>query len=234
MKIVAEVIPGRVHGLSGYLPDIAGLADAIDIPESPLGIPHPNSVATAAFIKAAYGCEVIPHVRLADLSEVSLLSLAYAARAYGAYGLVILRGEGGGGSFASSEDAAKAVHSAKGLEGLKLGAILSLRFNDGDILTRAAGSFEFFLVTRLNPRNPLGRAEVLEAVRGLGKEVFPYIIVATPENADVVTRVGQPCVNEERLPELVEVLEGVVDGVIVSVPHDRAGLLRCLKALRRR
>jgi len=234
LKIVAEVIPGRVHGLSGYLPDVAGLADAIDVPESPLGIPHPNSVATAAFIKAAYGCDVIPHVRLADLNEVSLLSLAYAAKTYGAYGLVILRGEGGGGGFASSEEAAAVIRSAKGLEGLKLGAILSLRFGDEEILRRAAGPFSFFLVTRLNPANPLGRAEVLEAVRGLGKEVFPYVIVATDANADVIRRVGQPHVSEEGLPELVEVLEGVVDGVIVSVPHDRAGLRRCLRSLRRR
>ena len=234
LKIIAEVTPGRVHGLQGYLPEVAELADAVDIPESPLGIPHPNSVATAAYLKARYGCEVIPHVRLVDLNKVSLLSLAYAAKAFGAYGLVILRGEGRAPTWVgSSEEAALIIKGTKGLRDLRLGAILSLRYPPDKIVKRAEGPFSFFLATRLDPRNPEEQEESLRHVRSLGKEVYPYVIVATKDNRDVISYVKQPFITEGELRDVVEGLEGLVDGVVVSVPHDREGLKRCLRILRR-
>ena len=234
LKIIAEVTPGRVHGLQGYLPEVAELADAVDIPESPLGIPHPNSVATAAYLKARYGCEVIPHVRLVDLNKVSLLSLAYAAKAFGAYGLVILRGEGRAPTWVgSSEEAALIVKGTKGLRDLRLGAILSLRYPPDKIVKRAEGPFSFFLATRLDSRNPEEQEESLRHVRSLGKEVYPYVIVATKDNRDIISYVKQPFITEGELRNVVEGLEDLVDGVVVSVPHDRKGLKRCLHTLRR-
>jgi len=234
LKIIAEVIPGRVHGLQGYFPEVAELADAIDIPETPLGIPHPNSVATAAYLKAKYGCEVIPHVRLVDLNKASLLSLTYAAKTFGSYGLVILTGEGRAPSWVrSSEEAALIIKGTKGLKDLRLGAILSLRHPPDKILERVKGPFSFFLVTRLDPRNPEEQGKTLRRARLLGKEVYPYVIVATKDNKDVISYVKQPFITEDELRGVVEGLEGLVDGVVVSVPHDREGLKRCLRTLTR-
>lgn len=234
LKIIAEVTPGRVHGLRGYFPEVVELADAVDIPESPLGVPHPNSVATAAYLKAKYGCEVIPHVRLADLNKVSLLSLAYAAKAFGAYGLVILRGEGRAPDWiGSSEEAALIIKGTKGLKDLRLGAILSLRHPPDKIVKRVEGPFNFFLATRLDLRNPEGQEESLRHARSLGKEVYPYVIVATKDNREVISYVKQPFITEGELRDAVERLEGLVDGVVVSVPHDREGLKRCLRKLAR-
>ncbi len=234
LKIIAEVTPGRVHGLQGYFPDVAELADAVDIPESPLGIPHPNSVATATYLKARYGCDVIAHVRLIDLNKVSLLSLAYAAKTFGAYGLVLLSGEGRRPEWVgSSEEAALIIKGTKGLQGLRLGAILSLRFPPDKVMERVEGPFNFFLATRVDPRNPEEQGEPLRRARALGKEVYPYVIVATKGNRDVISYVKQPFVTEGELRDVVEGFEGIADGVIVSVPHDREGLKRCLRTLRR-
>ncbi len=234
LKIIAEVSPGRVHGLQGYFPEVAELADAVDIPESPLGIPHPNSVATAAYLKARYGCKVVPHVRLVDLNKVSLLSLAYAAKAFGAYGLVILTGEGRAPLWAgSSEEAALIIKGTKGLRDLRLGAILSLRYPHDKIRERVEGPFSFFLATRLDPRNPEKQGELLRYVKLLGKEVYPYVIVVTKGNRDVISYMKQPFITEGELRDVVGSLEGLVDGVVVSVPHDREGLKRCLRILTR-
>ncbi len=223
-----------MHGLQGYVPDVIELADAIDIPESPLGIPHPNSVATAAYLKARYGCEVIPHVRLTDLNKVSLLSLAYAAKAFDVYGLVILRGEGHVPDWvSSSEEAALIIKGTKGLRDLRLGAILSLRHPPDKIVKRVEGPFSFFLATRLDLRNPEEQEKSLRHARSLGKEVYPYVIVATKDNRDVISYVKQPFITEGELRDVIERLEGLVDGVVVSVPHDREGLKRCLRKLAR-
>ncbi len=235
VKIIAEVTPGRMHGVERYFPEVAELSDAVDIPESPMGIPHPNSVATAAYVRARYGCDVIPHVRLADVNRVSLLSHAYAAKMIGAYGLVMLRGEYLRPSWiSSSEEAAKVVRGSKGLMDLRLGAILSLRFRDEYVLERVKSLFNFFLVIRADPYEPFRHERVLSTARRMGKEVYPYIIVATRDNREVVAGVKQPFIAEDELRRVVEGFEGLVDGVVVSVPHDPEGLKRCLRVLSRR
>lgn len=235
-KLIAELSPGRIHGLSPYMPWIVELADAVDIPESPLGIPHPNAVAVAAYIKALHDIEVYPHIRLKDLNDVSLISLAYAVRILGIDGLVMLRGEGGGKNCSgiTTEDALEKVTGVKGLTQLKIGAVLSLRYDLRSIRERLYKPFKFFLVLRYSSMLSGEKSELLSKAIKSGKELYPYLIISTDVNRSLVRSIGQPYVEESSVGKVVEEIESRFSGVVISVPQDRGGMKRILEFLRKR
>jgi hypothetical protein len=235
-KIIAELSPGRIHGLSPYMPWVVELADAVDIPESPLGIPHPNAVAVAAYLKALHDIEVYPHLRLKDLNDVSLVSLAYAVRILGIDGLVMLRGEGKGKDCLgiTTEDALKKVTSVKGLAHLKIGAVLSLRYDPRSLKERLSQPFKFFLILRYSRKLSREKSEILYQALKSGKELYPYLIISTNVNRSLVESLGQPYVRESEIRDLIEEIEGKFSGIVISVPQDREGMKRILENLRRR
>ncbi len=236
VDIIAEVSPGRIHGIEPYLPWVAELADAVDIPESPLGVPHPNSLAVATFFKTRYNIRVYAHLRVKDLNEVALLSQAYAVKTLGIDGLVLIRGEGGGRecSNLTTEDAAAIIRSTKGLKNLRIGAILSLKYRPEEIMKRAAREFDFFLVIRFPEKVSEDLRSLLTRIKRLGKAVYTYVIVRTEVNKEIVDGLNQPFVMKNNLQGLITEIEDVVDGVILSVPKDREGLRNILEELKKR
>jgi len=237
LKLIAEVSPGRIHGIDPYLPWVTELADAIDIPESPLGEPHPSAVGVAAFLKGRYDAEVYPHVRVRDLSVVALASKAYLVRILRINGLVLLRGEGAKDSCLSltTEEAARKLRSFKGLKDLRLGAILSLKFSSEKILERGLNQhFNFFLLLRFSPSLSEGLINALSRIRSENKQVYAYVLIASELNKGLVAGLNQPYIKEGDAYEFINGVEGLVDGVVLSVPKDWDGLRRVLTRLRRR
>ncbi len=220
-----------------YLPWVAELADAADIPESPLGEPHPSAVGVAAYLKGKHDMEVYPHVRIRDLNIIALVSKAYLTRILGLDGLVLLRGEGQGRPCLNlgTEEAAEKIKSLKGLGDLRLGAILSLKFSPEKIVERGSNpNLNFYLIIRFSLPLPNELVNALQRVRSEGKELYAYVLIASELNRDLVSKLGQPYIHEEEVNEFVNDVEGIVDGVILSVPKDREGLKRVLLNLRRK
>lgn len=236
VDVIAEVSPGRIHGIEPYLPWIMELVDAVDIPESPLGVPHPNSIAVAAFVKARYGMRVYAHMRVKDLNEVALLSHAYAVKTLGIDGLVLIHGEGRGNRCNSltTEEAVTVIRSTKGLENLRIGAILSLKYSPEEIMKRVTREFDFFLIIRFPAKVNEELHSLLKGIKGLGKKVYTYIIVRTDVNKEIVEGLNQPFVMKANLKTFINEIEDVVDGVILSVPKDGEGLRKILKELKKR
>jgi len=79
--------------------------------------------------------------------------------------------------------------------------------------------------------------ELLKAVskraRELNKRLYAYLLVATERNRGLVESLKQPFVNLESVEEEALLFKDLVDGLIVSCPNDREGLIEAARALGR-
>jgi len=181
--------------------------------------------------------EVYPHVRIKDLNIIALASKAYLARILGIDGLVLLRGEGPGKPCINlrTEEAAEKIRSLKGLNQLRLGAILSLKYSPEKVLERGINpNFSFYLLIRFSSTIQKELINVLTKIRSLGRKLYAYVLVASQSNRELVFSLGQPYVREEEVQKFVSNVEGLVDGLVLSVPKDKEGLRRVLIKLRHR
>ncbi|WP_052287747.1 hypothetical protein [Hyperthermus butylicus] len=238
MELWAEVSPSRSRKkLSQLAGRLHGLADYIDVPDSPMGIPVAHALGVAGFL-ALRGLRVVANIRLADINANALLSLAGAARLLGVQGLVLLQGDppvyGKHVGQVSTEYGVKLLRGWEGAEGLRLGVILSLARGDEELASRLSLPVDFVLATRLWEPGQLDRPPIREA-RRRGIRVIPYVVVA-PEN-----RVGelakllsghQPVFTVEEMLDFVLGLRGLVDGVLVSSPLSHSLLVEALRRLR--
>ena len=185
MKVYAESVLGLGRDLKyieRFVKTIKSCANGVDIPESSLGYPSINSVVLASIIVNVFNVDTIAHVRLADVNHLGFLSLAYAAQSLSIGRLLVTVGDppkvGKPVSYLASEDSLKLAR-VYGVRRLKIGAILSLRFPLEKIYERLRRDFNFYLVLRFSEKNLDKFAKVSEKATGLGKELYPYVIVAT-------------------------------------------------------
>jgi len=201
-----------------------GLVDCFDVPESPLGYPGVNSVASCVYLKTRYGVCCIAHVRLYDVNALALHSLAHACEVFGIDGLVLTMGD--------RPRVGTVVHdlcTEKAIELLrktgyrvKLGALISLRYSLEDILSRLSGTMaDFFFVLRLGWETMDDYVGVYRESRRLGKELYPYVLVATESNRKILSRINQPYILASELPDYLRELHGIVDGIVLSIPCER-------------
>ena len=76
-------------------------------------------------------------------------------------------------------------------------------------------------------------AKVSEKAKSLGRKLYPYVIVATERNIDLLSKIGQPYVTLDRLELFLTKIKHLVNGIIVSCPKDRRGLIKALHAAKR-
>ena len=235
MEILVELVPRKRSKFVEVLREISNYADGVDIPDSPLGMPSPSSPVVSGAIKVLYpNLKVIAHIRLADLNELALLSQIKALSLLGVDGVVVTRGDppvvGSKMSNISSEQALKVVreHLQSSIE---LGAVLSLRHPREDIINRLRAGFDFFLVTRLSHENFEKFLSICEAAHVYGVKFYPYIIVATAKNIDIIKSLSQPYVKVNEVPKMVNELRSIVDGVVLSCPRDDETLLELLRSI---
>lgn len=231
MEVLLELIPVKlrraVEVLEKASPKVAGL----DIPESPVGVPAPNSVAMGAAVKALLPeTKVFSHIRLVDVNEVALLSLIKAAKAVGIDGVVLTRGDppalGRAVGRLSTEEALDLVRS-RVRHPVKLGAVLSMRYDEARIVERMRRGFNFFLVLRLSEDSMEKYLRVAEAAEVYGVKLYPYVIVESERNRALLESLGQPSVRRRDVDRFIDELRGVAAGVIVSCPDDH----ECLEEL---
>jgi hypothetical protein len=209
-----------------------------DVPEAPMGVPRPSSVVVSALIKRALGdsVKVFAHVRLGDVNPVGLASLVLGAEVAGIDGVLLTTGDKPAyGEFVrqiTTEDAVDFLRRVVGVK-VSLGAVISLRYGVEAIYSRLERPFSFYHVLRASREN----VELLKAVskraRELNKRLYAYLLVATERNRGLVESLRQPFVNLESVEEEALLFKDLVDGLIVSCPNDREGLIEATRALGR-
>ncbi len=240
MRIIAEVAPTRSRDrLASMMARLRGLVDAVDVPEAPLARPGAHSIAVAHMVEHHFGIDAIAHIRLIDVNWTGFESLLGAALLLGVDEVVVLQGDpplrGNPVDQISTEEAVRFVKEKSRYSGLRVGAVASLARIDAELEERMGIGADFYLVTRLSVPSQLDRPPIQEA-RRRGAEVYPYIVVATEKNRDLLARSLNPQLFApvERVPGMVEELQGLADGVLISVPLDFDGLVEALRLLSKR
>ena len=240
MRVIAEVVPTRSgEKLNAVIGRLRGLVDAVDIPEAPLARPGAHSIAVAHMVKYHFGVDAIAHIRLIDVSWTGFESLLGAAILLGVDEIVVLQGDpplrGEPVGQIPTEEAVKFVKEDPRYSRLRVGAVASLAKVDSELEERMSIGADFYLATRLSVPSQLSRVPIQEA-RKRGARVYPYIVVVTEKNRDLLFRRLNPQLFApvERVPGMVEELEGLADGVLISVPLDFEGLLETLRLVSKR
>lgn len=224
MELIAELPPAKSRDvLIKRIEALRDYVEIVDVPDSPLGRPSAHAVAVS-YLARELGLETITHIRVRDLNMLAFLSILGAAELFGLERLVLLTGdEPAVGRPVDHITTEEAVKYAKG-EGFKVGVMLSLR---RDYMKRLALGADFFLALNV------GEPRQMEALRG--REVYPYLLVRTTKNSELLAGLRQPSVELEAVPDFVQSLSSYgVKAVIISAPGDFKAELLALKALNRR
>lgn len=236
MEILVELVPPRRRSeLESFISCTREYVDCYDIPESPLGYPSPNAVATSIYVKEVTGKCVISHIRLHDVNTNGLLSLAYAAHLYGIDGIVLTRGDKPRyGSVVEDVGTEKAImFLKKKIPDLKIGAIISLRYSLREIKKRISIGADFFLVLRLGRETIEKYVEVNDVARENSIELYPYIIVSTSKNKDLLNKIDHPVLSPSEVNVFINRYKHLFKGILISCPIDLDGLLKTLKVIDR-
>lgn len=223
MRPIAELPPVKNKEiLMKRIRAIRELVEEVDVPDSPLGRPSAHAIAVASLALQA-GLDPIMHMRIRDINLLALKSLLGAAKLLGIRRVVPLTGDppalGTSVDQLKTEDAVRAAKE----EGLVVGAMLSMRRNYAERLRIGA---DFYLVLNLK------RPEDMESLRGV--EAYPYLLIRTSRNAELMARLGQPTLSLDEVNRFLDALHSYgVKAVVVSAPGDFEAELAALGAFRR-
>ena len=233
VKILLEVC-GNKKSLDHYVNLASNYIDCFDVPESPLGFPGVNSVAACVYLKTRYDVCCIAHVRLYDVNTVALYSLAKAVETFGIDGLVLTMGDKPKiGSAVDELTTISAInYLGKSHYRIRIGAILSLRYSLNDIINRLRIGADFFLVLRLGLETLDKYRKVYRFAKDLGKELYPYIIIATDSNRKLLARINQPYIEINEVEDFLNEIKYYVDGIVLSIPLEREKLRSILEIIR--
>lgn len=217
--IILEICGSR-RILDQYIELTSNYVDCFDVPESPLGIPCVNSIATCVYLKTRYNVCCIAHIRLHDINGVALHSLAMAAETFDIEGLVLTIGDKPRIGFSVGQyDTVSAINSLKKSRyRIKIGAIISLRYDVEDIVDRLKIDADFFLVLRLGVATLDKYIKIYKAANKVGKRLYPYIIVATNRNRELLAKIDQPYFEASDIEEFIKEIRKYSDGLIISIP----------------
>jgi len=234
MKIVCELAPStKLDLLNNLVKELMEYTDVFDIPDSPLGKPYPNSLTVATYLKLTTNKEVFSHIRLKDVNLNALISLVKSAILFKIDAVVLLQGDnpaiGPPVSFTSTEQAIEVLKGElKGEELPKIGALLSLRYPKERILQRLRLNVDLLLILRLS--NPSDIEDISKEAKRSRIELYPYVLVKTAKSKRILSSLGgQYSVELNNLKSFIENLRDLVNGVVISCPGDRKGLVEAVK-----
>ncbi|EWG07981.1 MAG: hypothetical protein ASUL_03019 [Candidatus Aramenus sulfurataquae] len=212
MQILAELHPKANREKLLRELDVVSSFDGYDIPDSPLGLPSvlPSTVAVLIRERLGEGKRIIINQRLYDVNELFVYSLSYSAKAFN-FEIAYTKGDkpkvGREVGYLSSEEG---VNISKSL-GVRAGMMLSLRKSREEVLARLESNADFFLGLHFSG---------VDSLKGLKRNVIPYLIVMTEKNKNFLSSLTQPTFKEEDVPSVLSSLESYVDAVLLSSPGD--------------
>ncbi|MEZ0394427.1 MAG: hypothetical protein ABWK00_05240 [Desulfurococcaceae archaeon] len=214
-----------------------GLVDGYFFPDGPGGEPVVDPLAVGVFVRlSSPDAKVIVSLRLADVNALKLLSVARAAEEFGLEGLLLVQGDkpkvGLPVSHVSSEEALEIAR--KHVNKLKLGLLVSLRYDVTKIRERLSLRPDFVAPIHFTKASLSKMHEVSRDARGAGVKVLPFALLEVGKNVELFRALGQSGFSEGELAGLLESLEGIVDGLIISSPLELQRAIELLGALRRK
>ncbi len=230
MELIAELDPVAALD-AGMAAQAAGLYDWLDVPDSPMGKPSVNSLLASCMLSGVNDGRVIAHLRVQDINLLAFKSTVKTLRATGIRRLVLLQGDrpyrGSSLGDVSVDEAVRYVR--RQVPGLEVGVLVSARKSRGEIEKRLDLEPDFILL--LNYQSG-GLEWIAGEARRRGIKVYPYLVVETRRNRELLSRVRrESIVGLEDLPSTVRMLSDLVDGVLVSSPGDFMGLLEAGRLL---
>ncbi len=230
MELIAELDPVAALD-AGMAAQAAGLYDWLDVPDSPMGKPSVNSLLASCMLSGVNDGRVIAHLRVQDINLLAFKSTVKTLRATGIRRLVLLQGDrpyrGSSLGDVSVDEAVRYVR--RQVPRLEVGVLVSARKSRGEIEKRLDLEPDFILL--LNYRSG-GLEWIAGEARRRGIKVYPYLVVETRRNRELLSRVRrESIVGLGDLPSTVRMLSDLVDGVLVSSPGDFMGLLEAGRLL---
>ncbi|MEB3773972.1 MAG: hypothetical protein GSR86_03485 [Desulfurococcales archaeon] len=222
MELIAELDGSRdLRELEEKVNPLKDLYDWIDLPDSPMGSPGPFSILAGCILEERYGVKTIPHLRLADLNMLAVKSIAKTLPLTRIKRLVLLRGDKPrSGSMVEdlTPEEAMAIFRRRN-PGIEVGLLLSMRKPWNTILERLEAGPDFILVLN-HTMKPLEDLEKLSReARGRGIKVYPYIIVETRRNKELLKGV-RGVIGDSMVYSYISRIKGLVDGLLISSPGD--------------
>lgn len=219
--------------------NLKDLVDKINVPENPLGLSKPSSLAISILIKEL-GMEPIMHLRTRDRNFISLKSELYGALLFDIKEVLIVKGdvrkedEETYYNKMSLESIIERLKNDEKISKIKLG--LPLTVFEGPILEKRIASKADFLVT-LQIESPKEiQEDFLSVIRKSKKELHVYYVLTSSLNRDLLWEIGIK-VKEKSIDEHLENvknLEEIVDAVVISCPRDFEFLLSFLRKYKKR
>lgn len=220
--------------------EVNGLVDGWNVTDSAAGMPAPSGTVVSCMLKAKYPDKiVIPIFILHYKGPVEVGGLALAADAVGLDGLVLTMGDVPKYGDAikmlkSSEEAREFLNTNVRLKRLKLGCLLTARRSVEDNIARIRRAWDFIFFMRLEDKTFPVLEQVAKECRALGKPIYSYLLVETPNNAETIQMIGWPVTTSiDRVEEYVAKLDGLVDGVIATCAGDHEGDKELLEKLQK-
>lgn len=223
MRIIAELPPSLSREILTYrIRAISQYTEYVDVPDSPMGKPSAHAMAIGVLAKES-GLTPIVHMRIRDLNLLAYRSLLGAMKLLRLEHVVLLTGDPPSvGLPVDHISTESAVPIAKEYR-LRVGVLLSMRRNYAERLRIGA---DFFLVLNL---------EAPSSLKGLESfEIYPYLLVRTERNSELLRKLGQPSVRLEALRGFVDELGPYAKGVIISAPGDFEAELAALSLTTRK
>ena len=240
VKILHEFVPSR--NFLKIAEETKDLVDGWNVTDSATGRPAPSGTAVSCVLKTKYPDKiVVPVSVLRYKGPVEVGGLALAGEAVGLDGVILTMGDPPkyGRSiemFKNSEEARDFLRGRVHVKNLKIGCLLTPRRLVKNIISRVRDSWDFFFFMRLEEKSLPTLRRISEECKRLKKSIYAYFVVKTTRNAEVIRMIGWPATSDmEHAEAFASMLEGVVDGVIVTCAGDYEGdmeLLRSLQGIR--
>ncbi len=234
-RVIAELAPSkRLRKLLERANQISRYVDAIDIPDAPLGLFYGSASIIAVLLHDRLGIPVIPHIRLNTYMLDGVINLIVGLDLAGINEVVLLRGDPPRLGRDSELETTHVLSIAKKyVPHLQYGGLISLRYPVNEVVKRLNEGFDFFLVLRYSGKGEkIGK--IVKEARTRRKALYPYLIVATSRNADLVARnlSGQPFFRVNELTKIVGEATDLFNGIIISCPGDHEGLVQALRLVK--
>ena len=236
MKILHEFVPTRKF--LKVAEETKDLVDGWNVTDSAAGRPAPSGTAVSCVLKTKYPDKiVIPVFILHYKGPVEVGGLALAADAVGLDGLVLTMGDVPKYGepikmLKNSEEAREFLRKTVRVKNLKLGCLLTARRSVEDALARVRDAWDFVFFMRLEEKSLPALKEIAKECKRLGKPIYPYFLVETPRNAEIIKMIGWPVTTTmDQAEEFAAKLEDYVDGIIVTCAGDPEGDIELLKRL---
>lgn len=238
MELIYEIEPvNDKEELLHRLRTLKELVDWVDVPDSPMGKSFQFSPIVSCLIKYIENIDVIAHIRTIDLNLVAIKSVIKSLTLCGVRRVVFVRGDlVPGATVVKDVEPENAVAIARRYSpGISPGLTLSLRKELDMILERMKTQADFYLVLNLNRQTAEKLAKVRREARRLGVKIYPYLILATEFNYDVLAKLLGPnkLLKKDEALHIAATCADLVDGFLISSPHDFKEGLSLLNNLRR-